>query len=138
MHVKCLTFEGTTPSTTGFVYTAARSSVGPKRVVSIVLTPRFLTDGGSDYAEAWGTIMLYDTVALSDDDSIPGGLDAAKIRFPMHLGRSFGGSMVSVISDVDGYISFSDGITIDSKLRSGLTDEETNPIKQCKVDIFYV
>jgi hypothetical protein len=136
MHVKCLTFEGTTPSATGFVYTAARSSVGPKRVVSIVLTPRFMSDG--PLAQAWGTIMLYDTPALTDDDPIPGGLGAAKIRFPMHLGRSYGGSMVSVISDIDGYILFSDGITIDSKLRSGLTDEAENPILQCKVDIFYV
>ena len=134
MHVKCLTFDGTTPSASGATYTAARSSAGPKRVVSIVLTPRFTNN---DNKGAKGTIMLYDTVALSDDDSIPGGLSASKIRFPMSLGARYGGSMVSVISDVDGYVLFSDGITIESKLLSG-SDEALNPLNQCKVDIFYV
>ena len=145
MHVKCLTFEDLSPSADGETYSLSRSSTGPKRVISVFISPKLLADriiGGNAATKTDGEIVLYDTAALSEGQSIAGGIAAAAIRIPVHYGGYYSGTVVSVISDVDGYVLFSDGITIDSRKRAGgdslPSSLYTSPLYNCKVDIFYV
>lgn len=145
MYVKCLTFEDLSPSDNGEKYSSSRSSTGPKRVISVIISPKFLADkiiGGNQATKTDGEIVLYDTPALSEDGTIGGGIAAAAIRIPVYYGGYYSGTVVSVISDVDGYVLFSDGITIDSRKRAGgdslPSSLYTSPLYNCKVDIFYV
>lgn len=146
MHVKCLTFEDQTPSDDGDKYSSSRSSAGPKRVISVIISPKLIADrlvstSGST-TKSDGEILLYNTAALSEGGSITGGVGSAAIRIPIHYGGNFGGAVVSVISDVDGYVLFNDGITIDSKKRTGgnslPSSAYASPLYNCKVDIIYV